>query len=297
MHAHDHAVIGKDREHRLRIVIAANLFIVLLQVIFGLIAHSLGLLADAGHNFTDVAGVFLSLLAVGWAKSAPTPSRTYGLHRTAILAALGNAASILLVTMYIMYEGAQRLGNPQPVEGFVVVLVAGFGFIANALSALYLKEEGDDLNMRSAFLHMAADAAASIGVVISGATILVVGGLYWLDPVVAMAIAILIAIQAWRLFREAIHVLLEGAPAGINVDHVREHILATEGVLSVHDLHVWSVTSGMPMMSAHVVIERGASSRQLLDALHECLDEHFEIEHCTIQIERATPREKENLRH
>jgi cobalt-zinc-cadmium efflux system protein len=160
-----------------------------------------------------------------------------------------------------------------------------------------LRDSEGDINMRSSLLHMAGDAAASLGVVAAGAIILVTGRFYWLDPLVAMTIGVLISWQAWKLGHEALHVLLEGSPRDVDVSDVRQHILETEGVQSVHDLHVWSMTSGMPMMSAHVVLQPGASFGQVLEALHTCLDQHFEVEHCTIQLEATDRSDVERVKH
>jgi cobalt-zinc-cadmium efflux system protein len=211
-----------SRQRRLALTLAANAAIVAAQVVFGFAAHSLGLLADAGHNLTDVAAVGLSLVAVRWATRAATSTRSYGYHRGTILAALANAASILAVTAFIAVEAIHRLSHPHPVRGALVVMVALGAFAVKAAAAVLLREghgghghgDGDggvegDLNMRSAVLHMASDAAASLGVAAAGAVILVTGRFLWLDPAVSLGIGVLIAWHAVKLFGASVDVLLE----------------------------------------------------------------------------------------
>jgi cobalt-zinc-cadmium efflux system protein len=282
---------------RLKVVLVLNVAIIVAQAVFGITAHSLGLMADAGHNLTDAGGVFLSLLAVGWARTSATERRSYGMQRSTILAAQANAAMILIVTVVIFYEGIRRLLDPQPVHGDIVLGVAAFAFLANLVAALFLRGSGDDLNMRSALLHMAGDALASLGVVAAGAVIWLTGRFYELDPLVAMAIGLIIAWQAWHLLALANQVLLEGVPAGVNIAHVREHILGVDGVLGLHDLHVWTLTSGVDVMSAHVVVRQEIKPADVLDQLCSCLGDHFDIEHSTFQIEYLDRSEMERAIH
>ena len=233
------------RSQRLGIALALNLALVAGQVVFGVVAHSLGLLADAGHNLTDAAAVLIALIAVRLGRRPPTPSHSYGYHRATILAALANAVALLVVTVAIMYEAITRLINPEPVRGGIVVLVALAAVIVNLGAALVLYERRFDLNMRSALLHMSADAAASLGVAAAGLVILLTGGFEWLDPAVSIGIAAMIAIEAWRLVRAAVDVLLEATPDDIDLPALRATILSVDNVVDVHDLHVWSLSSGI----------------------------------------------------
>jgi len=210
-----------SRTTRLGLALGLNVALVGVQVVFGLIAHSLGLLSDAGHNLTDVAAVLISLIAVRYARRSPTEARSFGHHRGTILAALANAVGILVVTVVIVYEAVRRLAHPSPVRGGVVVIVALVAFVINACAGAALHEHtghnhgaGADLNMRSALLHMAGDAVASLGVAVAGVIIVVTGRFEWLDPAVSIGIAVLIAVEAYRLVRQATDVLLESTPQG-----------------------------------------------------------------------------------
>ena len=276
------------RSRRLGVALGLNVVLVVAQAGFGLAADSLGLLADAGHNLSDVAAVVVSLVAVQWARRAPTAERSYGYHRGTILAALANAAMILAVSAFILYEGVRRLGDSRPVEGGLVVVVALAAFVINAGSALVLREHGCDLNMRSALLHMVADAAASLGVAAAGAVILLTGRFEWLDPVVSMAIAGLIAVEAFRLVRQATEVLLESTPKDVKLDRLTATIGAVEGVETVHDLHVWSLSSDVRALSAHVVLAGHPSLEEAQvvgERVKEAVAKPFAIAHSTLELE------------
>lgn len=276
------------RSRRLGIALGLNIALVAGQVVFGLVAHSLGLLADAGHNLSDVAAVVVSLVAVRWARRAPTAERSYGYHRGTILAALVNAATILAVTGFILYEGLRRLAHPQPVEAGIVVAVALAAFAVNGGAALALREKGSDLNMRSALLHMAGDAVASLGVALAGLVILVTGRFLWLDPVASMAIGVLIAVEAFQLVRQASEVLLESTPRDVNLDRLTEAISDVEGVETVHDLHVWSLSSEVRALSAHLVLAGHPSLEEAQvvgDRVKSAVAAPFSIAHSTLELE------------
>ena len=277
-----------NRSGRLQLALGLNVALVVAQVAFGLAADSLGLLADASHNLSDVAAVVVSLVAVQWARRAPTAERSYGYHRGTILAALANAAMILAVTAFILYEGVRRLGESPPVQGGLVVAVALAAFVINAGSALVLREHGSDLNMRSALLHMVGDAAASLGVALAGAVILLTGGFQWLDPVVSMAIALLIATEAFRLVRQAAEVLLESTPKDVKLDRLTAAIGEVEGVETVHDLHVWSLSSDVRALSAHVVLAGHPSLEEAQvvgERVKAAVAKPFSIAHSTLELE------------
>jgi cobalt-zinc-cadmium efflux system protein len=303
-HDHDfdhagHAPVDANqrRQRRLTIALGLNALIVVAQVLFGLFARSLGLIADAGHNLTDVAAVLASLVAIRWARRRPTGQRSFGYHRATILAALGNAVSILVITVWIVYEGIQRLIHPEPVRGSIVLIVAAIAAVANILAVFAVREDhsghahGPDLNMRSAMLHLIGDAAASVGVAIAGTIILLVDGAYWLDPAVSLALALLIAVQAWRLMRATSDVLLESTPAGIDIDEVGAAIEAAPGVESVHDLHMWSLSSDVRALSAHVVL-RGhptlEEAQVVGTGVKSSIGPRFSIAHITLELECET---------
>lgn len=276
------------RSARLTLALGLNLALVAAQVAFGLGAHSLGLLADAGHNLSDVAAVLVSLVAVRWARRAPTAERSYGYHRGTILAALANAAAILAVTVMIVYEGVRRLGDPEPVRGGLVVAVALTAFAINAASAMVLRDPGSDLNMASALLHMVGDAVASLGVAVAGLVILLTGRLLWLDPVVSMAIGLLIAVEALLLVRQAADVLLESTPRDVDLERLTSAMRTVEGVDGVHDLHVWSLSSEVRALSAHLVLAGHPSLEQAQEVgerVKHAIGPPFAIAHSTLELE------------
>ena len=308
--------MGERRARRLKIALGLNLVVVAVQIVMGITAHSVGLIADAGHNLTDVVALGVSLVAVTWAQRGPTARRSFGYHRGTILAALANSASILAVTVYIVYEAIDRLLNPEPVRGGIVVAVALIAMVINALSLLVVREghgshghahadpnaaehhvaEQDahhsaapaDLNMRSAVLHMAGDALASLGVAIAGVVILLTDGTYWLDPAVSLGIGALIAWQAWILLRQAVDVLLESTPADLDIDALADAIRDVDGVDGVHDLHVWSLSTEMRALSAHLLVAGHPSledARAVGDQAKAMISRRFGIAHATLELE------------
>ena len=269
---------------------ALDLALVAGQVAFGAVAHSLGLLADTGHNLTDAAAVLIALIAIRLGRRPPTPSHSYGYHRATILAAVANAVALLVVTVAIMYEAIARLFNPEPVHGEIVVVVGLAAVIVNLGAALALHERRFDLNMRSALLHMSADAVASLGVAAAGLVILLTGGFEWLDPAVSIAIAAMITIEAWRLVRAAVDVLLEATPDDIDLPVLRSAITSVDNVVDVHDLHVWSLSSGIHALSAHVVVGGQPSLEEAEEVgkqVKEAIGKIFAIAHATLELENA----------
>ncbi len=277
------------RERRLGIALAFNIVIVAIQVVAGFAASSLGLLADAGHNLTDVAAVVISLIAVRMALRPATPRRSFGFHRSTILAAQANAAAILVVTALIVFEAVSRLRDPEPVRGGIVIVVAGLAAVANTAAALILHERGGhDLNMRSAVLHMVGDAAASVGVLLAGAIMLVTDGNYWIDPAVSIVISVLICWRAVKLLGETADVLLESTPAGLDTDELVGAMADIEGVESVHDLHVWSLSSELRALAAHLVLDGHPTleEAQLVgERVKHRLAGDFAIAHATLELE------------
>jgi len=276
------------RERRLQWALLLNLAIVVLQAVFGVVAHSLGLLADAGHNLADVAAVALSLYAVRLTRRPPDDRRSFGYHRSTILAAQANAAAILVVTALLTYEGIRRLLHPSAVDAGIVIVVAAAGAVINLVAAAALHGHTHDLNMRSAMLHLLGDAATSVGVVIAGVVIAVTGGWERLDPAVSIAIGLVIGWRAVLLLRATTVVLLEATPAGIEPRDVSHAIASVPGVESVHDLHTWSLNSELQALSAHLVL-RGSPSLDRAQAIcgevRETLSRQFGVQHATLQAE------------
>lgn len=277
-----------SRSRRLAVALTLNVILVAAQVASGLAADSLGLLSDAGHNLSDVAAVVISLIAVRWAGRAPTPARSYGFHRGTILAALANAASIVVVTIFIVMEGIARLRDPRPVEGGVVLAVALVAFLVNAGSAMILERGTTDLNMRSALLHMAGDALASLGVAAAGFVILVTGGSYWLDPLVSIGVALFIAWKAFAIVAQAADVLLESTPRDLDLDELIRVVTEVDGVETIHDLHVWSLSSEVRALSAHLVLT-GHPTLEEAQAIGEevkrAVGPPFSVAHATFELE------------
>lgn len=282
------------REKYVYIAIAINLVIVGIQVTSGIFAGSLGLLADAGHNFADVAGLILAVFAIRMTRKSSTHNKTYGFHRTGVLAAQANAALILLVTGFIAIEGIQRLMDPHPVKGGVVVIIALGAAIANIGAGALLHKaskndnHSDDLNMRAATLHLLSDGAASVAVLISGLVIMITDSNYWLDPLMSLGIGCVIAVQAVKLLKNANDVLMESVPSDIDVANLESALRSISGVASVHDLHAWSLSTDMRALSVHVVIDEEPTLREthiISQKIRELLSRDFNITHATIECE------------
>ncbi len=251
----------------------------------GLYTHSLALLADAAHMLTDLAALGLSLFALTIAARPATHEKTYGYLRAEILAALANGIFLVLIGIYIFYEAYQRLMSPVPVRSAAMLAVAATGLAANIVTAGMLHSgRKEDLNIRGAFLHVLGDAMGSLGAVIAG-FLMVVRQWYLADPIVSVIVAILVMYSSWQLVRESVDVLLEGTPRHLNIGTILSDLGGVIGVRSVHDLHVWSITSGMPAMSCHIVLRPDVDSSAVLATLSRIMREKYGIEHTTIQIE------------
>jgi cobalt-zinc-cadmium efflux system protein len=277
-----------SRTRRLAVTLGVNVALAGGQVVAGVVAHSTGLLADAGHNITDVAGITMSLVAVRFALRPRSPEHSFGYHRSTILAALANAAIIAAVTVAIVVVGVERLLHPQPVQGSVVVGVAIGAFAVNALAAMMLHEGGSDLNMRGAALHMTADAAASLLVAVAGAVILIDPHLRRADPIASLAVGALIIIEAYRLLRTSLDVLLESSPADVDLETLTQAMVTIAGVAEVHDLHVWSLSSEVRALSAHVVVVGHPSleeAQAIGDRVKAAVAGPFTIAHTTLELE------------
>jgi cobalt-zinc-cadmium efflux system protein len=274
---------------RLRIALGITLTMTAVQVAGGLLADSLALLADAGHMATDALGLGMALLAIHFANRPPSERRTYGFARAEILAALANCVLLFGVGGYVLYEAVQRFLTPTATEGGLTLLFGVAGLVANSVSlALLLRGQKESLNVRGAFLEVLADTLGSLAVIVSAVVVLLTG---WqaADPAASLLIGLMIVPRTVRLAREALEVLLEAAPRNVDMAQVRAHILGVRGVEDLHDLHVWTITSGMPVLSAHVVVSRevldAMGHERVLHELQDCLGEHFDVEHCTFQLE------------
>lgn len=283
-HAHGRAHDSADFNRAYAIGIALNTVFVAVEAFYGWRVNSLALLADAGHNLSDVAG-----LAVAWGGALagslrPDARYTYGLKRASILAAFANAVLLLVAMGSLAWEAIGRLGAPQPVQGATLMLVAGVGIAVNLGTALlFLRGRHGDMNVRGAFLHMSGDALVSAGVVVAGALALRFGW-NWLDPVTSLVIALVIVLSTWSLFRQSLHLLFDGVPEGIDLHAVRRELEALPGVERVHDLHVWATGTTQTVLTAHLVMPAGHPDDAFFEAATSRLRSHFGIEHVTLQV-------------
>ncbi|MFE8595778.1 cation diffusion facilitator family transporter [Archangium violaceum] len=284
-HHHSHSTPSPGRAFA--IGVALNVGFVAVEATFGILSNSLALLADAGHNLSDVLGLLLAWGATLLARRRPDTKRTYGLRSSSILAALFNALFLLVAVGGIAWEAIQRLGEPAPVASTTVMLVAGVGIVINTATALlFWKGREHDANIRGAFLHMAADAGVSLGVVLAGALIHFTGWA-WMDPVVTLAIAALIVLGTWGLLKEAVDLALHAVPRGINLEAVEARLAQAPGVTRVHDLHVWGMSTTETALTAHLVMPRTPDGDGFLAGLKAQLHDEFGIEHVTLQVEQG----------
>ncbi|HYR07293.1 MAG TPA: cation diffusion facilitator family transporter [Longimicrobium sp.] len=287
-HAHGSAHGSARNRRRLAWTLALAAVYMVAEVVGGLLSNSLALLADAGHMLSDVGALALSLFALWMAQKPATPRHTYGYYRTEILATLANAATLIAISLVIFIEAVRRFYAPEPVMGLTVMWIAAGGLAVNVIGLLVLHGGKDEsLNIRGAWLHMLTDALGSVGAILGGLAVWAMGW-RWADPAVSIAIAVLVLYSSWHLLRESINVLLEATPGHIDLEAVRGAMLGVDGVEEVHDLHVWTITSGMEAMSGHVVVGDRVERRQsgdILSDLHDVLHDRFGLHHLTIQIE------------
>jgi cobalt-zinc-cadmium efflux system protein len=282
-HGHQHGPVSYGRAFA--IGIALNLTFVAIEFIAGTMAHSLALVADAGHNLSDVLGLALAWGAAALSGLPSSARRTYGFRRSSILAALINACVLLLTLGGIVWESIQRLAQPDPVVGTTVITVALVGIGINAFTAwLFFSGRHDDLNVRGAFLHLAADAAVSLGVVLAGVVMLATGW-YWIDPIVSLVIAGIIFLGTWGLLRESLNLALDGVPAQIDCASVYAYLRSRPEVLDAHDLHIWAMSTTETALTAHLVLADTSNTRPFLNELSVQLHDQFGVEHATLQIE------------
>lgn len=267
------------------------------EVIVGLLTNSLALLADAGHMFTDAAGIGLALLAIWFAGRPATQEKTFGYYRLEIFAAVANAVILLGVAAFILYEAVQRFARPPEVIGLPMLDVAVIGLVVNLVSMRLLHGGAQaSLNLRGAYLEVLGDLLGSVAVIVAGLVIIITR---WapIDPIASVVIAGLILPRTWSLLREAVDILLQATPEGVDLDEVRRHILRAGGVADIHDLHAWTLTSGQNVVSLHAVMDPGADPAAVLDELCACLTDDFDMEHSTIQLETADRRRLEHGTH
>jgi len=285
-HAHHHGQADFTRAFALGI--ALNLGFVLVETVFGFSANSMALLSDAGHNLSDVLGLVVAWAGGVMAQTGSSRRFTYGLKKASILAALINALFLLVAVGAIGAEAIRRLLHPSPTNGGVVVIVAAVGIAVNGLTAFLFSRGHDDINIRAAFVHMAGDAAVSVAVVFAGLVIIWTGQ-EWVDPVMSLAVAVVILWGSFGLLKESVWMSLAGVPAGIDVDQVQAGLAGLEHVEAVHDLHIWPLSTTETALTAHIVTDRADYPDELLAAARELLHGSFRIEHCTIQVERHHP--------
>jgi cation diffusion facilitator family transporter len=298
---HVHATAGGVYRRRLLLALIIALGVLVAQVLGAWISGSLALFADAGHVLADVGGVALALSATTLAQRPPSVRRTFGWQRLEILAAAINALLLLGVAGFVLVEGVRRLGDTPQIEAVPMLVVAVLGLLANgAAMALLHRGQRESLSVRGAYLEVLADLLGSVAVVVAAGVILATGW-YGADPVASILIGLFILPRTWILLREALDVLLEATPRDVDLAEVRRHMIDVEGVLDVHDLHAWTITSGLPTLSAHVVVsERALADGHggiVLDRLGRCLSSHFDVEHSTFQLEAAGHRAHEGITH
>jgi cobalt-zinc-cadmium efflux system protein len=283
-HGRAHALSPAQLDRAMAAGVGLNLAFVALEFGCGLYASSLALLADAGHNAGDVIGLLLAWAASRVARLPPTPRYTWGFRRSTIFAALANAVLLLTASGAILWEAVLRLRSPEPVQGPVMIAVAAVGVLVNAVTAAMLARGHGDANVRAAFLHMAADAAVSVGVVVAGIAILLTG-LLWIDPVVSIAITLAIVAGTWGLFRESVDMALDAVPRGVDPSAILAALAQLPGVAEVHDLHVWGASTSEVSLTAHVVVPEPLDHRAVLAAATALLRDRFAVAHTTIQLE------------
>ena len=287
------------RIRKLRIVLVLTGSYLICQVVGGLLTGSLALLADAGHMLTDVIGLSLSLLAVSFSTKPATPQKTYGFYRMEILASLANSLILVLIAVYITYEAYQRIINPPEVQGLPVLIIAAIGLVINIVGMKVLSHTHEhtfeprkrnshktieNLNMTGAKMELLSDALGSIGVIIAG-TIIYFTNFYLADPIISIGISLFILPRTWTLMKKSVHILMEGVPPNISHEEIKKALLNIRGVTGVFELHIWSITSGIDALSAHVVVIDTSRSREILNQINAVLENTFSINHSTIQIE------------
>lgn len=295
-HQHNHNHFSEKREGNkkgLIIALTITTSIMILEFFGGLFTNSLALLSDSGHMLSDASSLALSLAAIWFASRPPSSNKTYGYYRFEILAALFNGITLFLISGVIVYEAIQRFNEPPTVASGMMILIASIGLIANLLSAFSLIKKADvkeNINMKSAYLHIIGDVLGSVGAIIAG-ILMFIFDWYFADPIISILVALLILKSAWGVLRQSIHILMEGSPAIFNQEEALNLLQSIKGVIKVHDFHIWTITSGMDSLSCHVVIEDSEDEQIVLQKAINLIQRTYAIEHTTIQIEKS------NLQH
>ncbi len=296
-HEHHHHPNPGNYNLAFAVGVGLNLVFVLVEAGYGIVAGSLALISDAGHNLGDVLGLVMAWGAAWLATKSPTRRLTYGFRRTTILASLFSAVLLLVMLGGIAWEAYGRFSEPNPVDGPTIIVVAAIGVVINAATALmFVSGKKHDLNIRAAYVHMAADAAVSVGVVVTGVAIMFSGWL-WLDPLISMVIVVIVMLGTWDLLRDSLHLSVDGVPRDIDIDRIRTWLAAQTGVLEVHDLHVWALSTTETALTAHLITRHTIIDNLFLDRLQQRLHEDFAIDHTTIQIEQGDRENRCRLNH
>lgn len=276
---------GKDKKRRLKLVLFLTGSYLIVEAVGGILAHSLALLADAGHMLTDVGGLALALTAISLAERKATSEKTYGYYRAEILAALINAVVLIGISVYILYEAYQRFVDPPKIQGTLMLVVASVGLAVNIAGVWILRAGSDEsLNVKGAYFEVLSDLLTSVGVIVAAVIVMTTGWTY-ADPLISAGIGLFILPRTWRILAEAVNVLMEGTPLRFNMAALRERLLAIAGVQGVHDLHVWTITSSQNAMSAHLCVGAGNDHQKVLSSARALLLSEFDIRHSTIQVE------------
>jgi cobalt-zinc-cadmium efflux system protein len=286
-HHHHHTLVMPANNTAFLIGIVLNAAYVAVQVVMGIVSHSMAMLADAGHNTSDVASLALSMFAINWAKKKSNKTFTYGYKKTTILAALTNAVVLLLTIGFLGFESVKRLLHPEVVQGKQVAIVAAIGIIINFGSALlFFKDKEHDLNTKSAFLHLFTDGLMSLAVVVSGIAITITHW-YWLDGAVSIILLLVILWGTWHLLTGSLRMSLDGVPQNIDFDHIQNIVLSVPGVVSLHHVHIWAMSTTENAMTAHVLMKEELTFKEKMEVVHEIKHElfHEHVHHCTIEIE------------
>lgn len=284
-HHHSHATNNYNRAFATGVVL--NVIFVVVEAVYGILSDSLALIADAGHNLSDVVSLLLAWGAAALATKAATDRRTYGYRKATVIASLASAVLLLTALGGIARDAVGRFFDPRPVDGAMVILVAAVGVVINTLTALlFLKDRKRDLNIKGAFLHMAADAAVSLGVVVAGLIILFKDWL-WIDPTVSLIIVVVVLVGTWGLLRDSMNYAMDAVPEGIELPEIRDWLLSLERVIRIHDLHVWPLSTTEISLTVHLVVESHSLDNRFLNDLQRQLHDRFGIEHATIQVESS----------